>query len=88
MLLNYHVCLCVFIYGFVFFSVEIDCQQIFLPGQLGVAVGRCKSPDGLRIINFKEEMCMPHPSEVETFVNQEVSYPVLDNQQCCRNVLR
>jgi hypothetical protein len=49
------------------FRVEVDCQQIFLPGQLGVAIGRCTSVDGLRIINFKDEVCLPHPETVELF---------------------
>lgn len=69
------------------FRVEVDCQQIFLPGQLGVAIGRCTSVDGLRVINFKDEVCLPHPETVELFTNRTCLAPDPD-LKCCRNILR
>ena len=38
--------------GWTLDKVEVDCTNIFKPGQLAVAVGRCKSIEGLRVINY------------------------------------
>jgi hypothetical protein len=38
-----------------------------LPGQLGVAVGRAVSVEGLKVVNFKNHLCRKHPSYVYNF---------------------
>jgi hypothetical protein len=58
-------------------------QTINVQG-LGVAIGRCTSVDGLRIINFKDEVCLPHPETVELFCSRTCLDPDPD-LKCCRN---
>ncbi|XP_021349151.1 uncharacterized protein LOC110447633 [Mizuhopecten yessoensis] len=64
-------------------SVEVDCQQMFKPGQLGVAMGRVRTTAGLRVINFKEQGCLPQPECINTFV-LEPSMPREDSLTCCK----
>jgi hypothetical protein len=45
------------------------------------------SVDGLRIINFKDEVCLPHPETVELFCSRTCLAPDPD-LKCCRNILR
>jgi len=68
---------------FCFDSVEVDCQQMFKPGQLGVAMGRVRTTAGLRVINFKEQGCLPQPECINTFV-LEPSMPREDSLTCCK----
>ncbi|XP_053391870.1 uncharacterized protein LOC128554617 [Mercenaria mercenaria] len=44
--------------------VEVDCRDIFKPGQLGVAIGRARSLDGLRVINFNKNACIKQPEKI------------------------
>ncbi|KAK3085746.1 hypothetical protein FSP39_008107 [Pinctada imbricata] len=62
---------------------EIDCHSMFAPGQLGVAIGRVKSPAGLRVINFKREICLPQPPIIEDAM-KFCSAPDIDDCSCCR----
>ncbi|XP_061181181.1 uncharacterized protein LOC133189805 [Saccostrea echinata] len=67
-------------------SVEIDCQQIFSPGQLGVGVSRVKSPTGLRLINFNETACIPLPSIIFKFLDTCTPSMTQDaDLKCCKN---
>ncbi|XP_056022043.1 ATP-dependent DNA helicase PIF1-like [Ostrea edulis] len=50
------------------FTLEVDCRNMFAPGQLGVAIGRVKSPSGLRIINLSKEVCIPQPDIISQFM--------------------
>lgn len=36
--------------------IEIDCRYMTNPGQIGVAVGRCRNMKGLRIINYSKHL--------------------------------
>ncbi|KAK3106999.1 hypothetical protein FSP39_004649 [Pinctada imbricata] len=60
---------------------EIDCHSMFAPGQLGVAIGRVKSPAGLRVINFKREICLPQPPIIEDAM-KFCSAPDIDDCSC------
>ena len=64
------------------FSVEVDAQQIFKPGQLGVAMGRVRTSDCLRIVNFHPRVCKPQPVNVDAFLRKE-SAPVHEDLSCC-----
>ncbi|XP_062597103.1 uncharacterized protein LOC134258565 [Saccostrea cucullata] len=66
--------------------VEIDCQQIFSPGQLGVGVSRVKSPTGLRLINFNETACIPMPTIIFKFLDTCTLTMTQDaDLGCCKN---
>jgi len=67
--------------------VEIDCQQIFKAGQLGVAMARVRSVDGLRVINFTPKVCLPQPEEISEYL----STPMVETAEdfsCCKGELR
>ena len=65
-------------------NVEVDCFSFFAPGQMGVAVGRCVSKAGLKIVHFNRQAAeMKHPKEVYSFYEAESKDP-LDNLDCCR----
>ncbi|XP_052271465.1 uncharacterized protein LOC127872172 [Dreissena polymorpha] len=68
--------------------LEVDCHQIFKPGQLGVALGRAKSSEGLRVINF-DPTChvISQPEVVQLFMNQP---SILEHEDlsCCRPGLK
>lgn len=48
-------------------AVDIDCKNATNPGQIGVAVGRALSFDGLRVVNYKASLCRQHQVEVSSF---------------------
>ena len=65
--------------------VDIDCQSFFAPGQLGVAVGRCKSKEGLRVQNFNLHAAMlKHRQCVYDFYSSNTFIDPLDDLSCCR----
>jgi ATP-dependent exoDNAse (exonuclease V) alpha subunit len=48
--------------------VEVDCYSFFAPGQMGVAVGRSVTKDGLRVVNFNlQDAKLKHPEEIYAF---------------------
>ncbi|XP_033756127.1 ATP-dependent DNA helicase RRM3-like [Pecten maximus] len=53
-------------------NVVVNCQKCFQAGQLGVAVGRAVSVDGLKVVNFKKSLCKQHPVHVKLF-HQNIS---------------
>jgi desulfoferrodoxin (superoxide reductase-like protein) len=57
-------------------SLEIDLKK-----NKCVAIGRYTSVDGLRIINFKDEVCLPHPETVELFCSWTCLAPDPDLKQ-------
>jgi hypothetical protein len=63
--------------------LEVDCRGIFKPGQLGVALGRACTSEGLRVINFKKKFCIKQPAIVLKFL-QEESSEFLQDTSCCR----
>lgn len=48
-------------------NLVVDCSNATFPGQIGVAIGRAKSIDGLCVKIFKPSLCRPHPTAVEHF---------------------
>ncbi|VDI39104.1 ATP-dependent DNA helicase PIF1 [Mytilus galloprovincialis] len=48
-------------------NVTVNCQHSVQPGQLGVAVGRAVSVNGLKVVNFKKHLCKKHPGYVLNF---------------------
>jgi len=73
-------------YIIVFSRVEVNCRHIFQSGQLGVAIGRARSIEGLRIVNFSQDAVIPQTQVVTDFVAQEGS-PFIDDCSCCRNLV-
>ena len=74
---------------FNYFRVEVDCKGIFKAGQLSVALGRCRSVNGLRVVNFSPHVCIPQPGEVVwQFLDDcsTTSTPYLPDLSCCRNI--
>ncbi|WAR18361.1 PIF1-like protein [Mya arenaria] len=51
--------------------VEIDCQEIFRPGQLGVALSRATNSHGLRVINFHQRYLIKPPALITEFMRKE-----------------
>ncbi|KAK6178390.1 hypothetical protein SNE40_013185 [Patella caerulea] len=48
-------------------KVTVNCEHCFQPGQLGVAVGRAMSVDGLKVVNFTKYLWKKHPANVFKF---------------------
>ncbi|XP_053382006.1 uncharacterized protein LOC128549396 [Mercenaria mercenaria] len=65
--------------------VEVNCQQMYRPGQLGVAMGRVRSSDGLRVINFTPKVCIPQPDEIKGYLTMPYVEPA-DDFNCCTNI--
>jgi hypothetical protein len=64
--------------------VEVDCFSFFAPGQMGVAIGRATSTDGLCVRNFNLKAAhLKHPQCVYDFYEKEFQ-PPLDDLSCCR----
>ncbi|XP_053402851.1 uncharacterized protein LOC123530709 [Mercenaria mercenaria] len=68
--------------------VEVDCRDIFKQGQLGVAIGRARSLDGLRVINFNKNACIKQPEKIQRFLTLEDSIETKDDRSCCNNYAR
>ena len=65
-------------------SVVVDCKNASFPCQIGVAVGRDKSSDGLMVKHFRTSLIKPHPHIVyKLYENCSVS--VMNNAfLCCK----
>lgn len=50
---------------------------------LGVAIGRVKHLDGLRVTNYSPRVCRPHPPSVMDF-NESPGAPFLCPLVCCK----
>ena len=66
-------------------NVVVHCEHCRQPGQIGVAVGRAVSLDGLRILNFTKSLCREHPSSVSLFHENVSVGTVQEDLSCCRN---
>ena len=67
-------------------QVIIDSTNFWRPGQLGVAVGRAKSKEGLQFLSYNEEAAMlKHPQIVQDFYSQP-GYLMKQNLQCCNKM--
>ncbi|XP_062598723.1 uncharacterized protein LOC134260151 [Saccostrea cucullata] len=63
--------------------VEIDCRYMTNPGQIGVAVGRCRSIKGLRILNYSKHLVRQHKEDVNSFYSTPF-LPILPDFLCCK----
>ncbi|XP_069109558.1 uncharacterized protein [Argopecten irradians] len=61
--------------------VEVDCRQIFLPGQLGVAIGRATTKEGLRVINFSPDSCPTPPACIDRYMTSPSKE---ETKLCCQ----
>ena len=68
------------------YRVEVDCRHIFQPGQLGVAIGRARCVEGLRIVIFSLEAVIPQPQCVTEFLSKE-GRPFLEDCSCCQTLI-
>jgi len=67
-------------------SVVVDCKNASFPGQIGVAVGRAKSSDGLMVKNFRTSLIKPHPDIVYKLY-ENCSVGVMNNDfLCCKHI--
>lgn len=48
-------------------QVVVNCQNCTQPGQIGVAVGRARTVEGLRVLNIKKHSYKRHPGHVYDF---------------------
>ena len=67
--------------------VEVDCRNMNFPGQLGVAVGRTMTADGLRVFNYGKCYMRNQPECIDNFILSE-SRPLLPHVGCCRQDVR
>ncbi|KAH3697459.1 hypothetical protein DPMN_084961 [Dreissena polymorpha] len=68
--------------------LEVHCKEIFKPAQLCVVIGRAKSLDGLRVVNFSTKCCIRQPEEVTQFLGQVNSTNTENEKSCCTRKLR
>lgn len=71
--------------GLTYERLEVDGSNIFLPGQLGVAIGRSVKKKGLRIINLDADSILRHPSNLVAFYERQ-SLEFTDSLHCCRDI--
>lgn len=65
--------------------VDVDCHSFVAPGQLRVAIGRCKSKEGLRVHNFNlHKATLKHRQCVYDFYSNNTFIEPLDDLSCCR----
>ena len=62
----------------------INCKGAFLPGQIGVAVGRVKCKAGLQVLNYDRKLVRKHPEYVDKFYADQTA-PVSAN--CCQGIV-
>lgn len=72
---------------YIYFSVEVDCMEIFKAGQLGVALSRATSSAGLRIINFHPRYVIPPAQTVIQFMTEQ-SKGLSSDLTCCTDSIR
>jgi hypothetical protein len=76
-------CLLIVISGLTLDFVVVHGQRVFKAGQLGVGVGRVRSRDGLRLLNFSSAKCPKHPPEVDQFYDRS-TIEIKADLTCCR----
>ena len=61
----------------------IDCETFWKPGQMGIAVGRSVSKDGLQVLNYNSYAAqLPHLQIVDDFYRSPGIQVNYDNQRC------
>ena len=63
--------------------LDIDCDGIFAPGQLAVAVGRAITISGLRVRNFSPHSIISHPVSVQNFYDSLQNEHPHEKLICC-----
>lgn len=63
--------------------IEVDCSNIFMPGQLGVAIGRVRQKKGLRILNFLPQHVIKPDKSIFDFYNSK-SVDFDPSLECCK----
>lgn len=63
--------------------LEVDCRNMNFPGQLGVAIGRAVSVEGLRVLNYGKCHLRKQPVCIDQFYSSE-SESVLPGKNCCK----
>ena len=64
--------------------LEVDCYSFFAPGQMGIAIGRAITTEGLRILNYNPMAArLKHGDVVYNFYDLDSTPPLLD-LQCCQ----
>ena len=71
--------------GMTLSNVVVNCQNCVQPRQIGVAIGRAETVEGLRVVNFKKSMCRKHSSHVINFYDKFSLGNVSQDLTCCRN---
>ena len=68
--------------------VEVNCDAIFAPGQLAVAIGRAKTVSGLAIFNFNERKHIIKPrSDVVAYMKKITPIHNEHDNECCLNTI-
>ena len=67
-------------------SVVVHCDNISFPGQLGVAVGRATSTEGLQVLNFRSHYIKQHPVTVDAFYENILIGDVHADLSCCKKI--
>ncbi|XP_060560753.1 uncharacterized protein LOC132720611 [Ruditapes philippinarum] len=65
--------------------LEVDCNDIFKTGQLGVAISRVKSSKGLRVINFHPRYIFSPPAAIKQISDMK-SNGMIEDFSCCRMI--
>jgi hypothetical protein len=64
--------------------VVIDCRYASTPGQIGVAVGRVKTINGLMVNNFRSSLIKTCPNSVYKPYEQSSIGEIKDDFTCCK----
>ncbi|XP_062608036.1 ATP-dependent DNA helicase PIF1-like [Saccostrea cucullata] len=69
-------------------NLVVDCSNAVYPGQIGVAIGRAQTTDGLCVKNFKPTLCRAHPAAVQHFYVQCRYGEIRHDCTCCNKKKR
>ena len=67
--------------------VEVHCEDMFYAGLLPVAVSRCTSVEGLRVLEFNKQCVIPPSGELLKAIKNHGS-DIVDNMKCCMMPVR
>lgn len=68
-------------------EVFIDAVNMKVPGQLGVALGRCVDRSGVKVANFDPKRVTPQPTYITDFYQLPNTPPATNITDCCRKVI-
>jgi ATP-dependent exoDNAse (exonuclease V) alpha subunit len=67
-------------------SVIVDCRTMKQAGQVGVAVGRAMTTEGLQVVNFRRSDVQTPTHNVLAFIASPFAKAICENYSCCRKV--